>query len=303
MHDATSKRYDPVINLINKSLEKDQGNSYRAHLKELIMTQPDIYQQVDIGFRSHMGASLLGKKCRRDIWYSFRWVKEPKFEGRMVRLFNRGHMEEPRFIALLRQAGMHTWSANVDGSQFRFSNCNGHYGGSLDCVVKGVPGFEDIPMLSEFKTHSDKSFNKLVIGGVKAAKPEHWVQMNQYMGHYKLTKALYLAVNKNNDELYAEIVDFDQEEFDYDVGLAQSLSHTTKPPAKINKDPNFYLCRNCDHKDICHDNVPPTPTCRTCRNSRMVDGGKWNCSLQEGLELTKEMQYNGCGNRLPLLEI
>lgn len=302
-HDASSKCYQPVIDKINECLERDQGNAYRRELESLIMTQHDIYQQVDIGFRSHLGASLLGKKCKRDIWYSFRWVKEPKFEGRMIRLFNRGHMEEPRLVALLRQAGMTTWTATDQGKQFRFSNCNGHYGGSLDCVVKGVVGYEDIPMLSEFKTHSEKSFNKLVMVGVVNAKFEHFVQMNQYMGHYKLTHALYLAVNKNNDELYAEIVEFDEEAFNYDVTLAQTISHSKKLPTKINKDPNFWVCRYCDNLGICHKNEPIRPTCRTCQHVVMVDGGKWLCNLKDRIELSKEMQYNGCSSRIQLEEI
>ena len=302
-HDATTKCYKPVVDLINRCLEADQGNAYRAALKDAIMQQPDIYQQVDIGFRSHLGASLLGKKCRRDIWYSFRWVKEPKFEGRMVRLFNRGHMEEPRFIALLRQAGMQTWSANTDGTQFRFSNCNGHYGGSLDCVVMGVPEYEGIPMLAEFKTHSEKSFDKLESVGVQAAKWEHFIQMNQYMGHYKLKHGLYLAVNKNNDELYAEVVHFDEQIFDFDITLAQTVSHTKKPPMKINKDKNFWLCRYCDHSEICHSSADVVPSCRTCKHVDMRDGGKWVCLLQNNLELSKEKQYTGCNSRIPLVEM
>lgn len=302
-HDASPKIFQPIIDLINTKLESDQGNAYRAELKEAIMQQPDIYQQVDIGFRSHMGASLLGKKCKRDIWYSFRWVKEPSFEGRMVRLFNRGHMEEPRFIALLRQAGLQTWSANKDGTQFKFSNCNGHYGGSLDCVVKGVPQYPHTPMLSEFKTHSDKSFNKLMLVGVEAAKYEHFVQMNQYMGHYKLKMGLYMAVNKNNDELYAELVHFDEKIFDFDITLAQTISHSKRPPIKINKDKNYYVCKYCDHKDICHSNAAIFPSCRTCTKVDMQDGGKWICTALNNLELTKEMQYTGCEKRIPLAEI
>ena len=26
------------------------------------------------GFRSHLGASLIGKECERALWYDFRWV-------------------------------------------------------------------------------------------------------------------------------------------------------------------------------------------------------------------------------------
>ena len=36
-HDATTKCYKPVVDLINRCLEADQGNAYRAALKEAIM--------------------------------------------------------------------------------------------------------------------------------------------------------------------------------------------------------------------------------------------------------------------------
>ena len=28
----------------------------------------------DDGFRDHLGASIIGKECRRALWYDFRWV-------------------------------------------------------------------------------------------------------------------------------------------------------------------------------------------------------------------------------------
>ena len=301
--DASSKAYMPLLDLVEQCLQQDQGNRYRYELEQVIMEQKDIYQQKQIQFRSHMGASLLGKKCKRDIWYSFRWVKEPNFDGRMIRLFNRGHLEETRFIAILRQAGMQVWFTHSDGSQFAFSNCRGHYGGSLDSVVKGVPGYENIPMLGEYKTHSDKSFSKLVQLGVKSSKPEHWTQMNQYMGHYNLTHGLYMAVNKNDDQLYAEIITFDEEVFKFDVNLANTISHARKPPPKANNSPSFYLCKYCDFQDICHKKAPIKRTCRTCEHAVMEDGGAWSCSIQNNLILTKEMQYNGCGRYIKLEEL
>lgn len=56
--------------------------------------------------RSHLGASQIGKECARELWYNFRWVKTIKFDGRMHRLFNRGHKEEDRFCEWLRGAGI-----------------------------------------------------------------------------------------------------------------------------------------------------------------------------------------------------
>lgn len=55
--------------------------------------------------RWHLGASIIGGECWREIWYGFRWVYNKKFEGRLYRLFNRGHKEEFRFVEWLRGMG------------------------------------------------------------------------------------------------------------------------------------------------------------------------------------------------------
>lgn len=56
-------------------------------------------------FRTHLGASDIGHKCSRFIWYKFRWCFKVEFDGRMMRLFNRGHEEEHRFARWLTNAG------------------------------------------------------------------------------------------------------------------------------------------------------------------------------------------------------
>lgn len=292
--DIRCKNFEPLTNLINSCLEEDQGNAYRVALGKILPQLEDAYQEKDIQFRSHMGASLLGKQCKRDTWYSFNWVQESNFSGRMIRLFNRGHLEEGRFIALLQQAGIQTWFKKEDGGQFAFSNVRGHYGGSLDIVVKGVPEYEDIPMLCECKTHSDKSFTKVMQQGVADAKPEHLIQMNQYMGHYKLTKAVYFAINKNNDEIYCEIVEFNQANFDREVTIATSLVNRRTPPVRISKERSYYLCKNCDFRAICWENKEPQITCRTCKFVELEDGGKWSCRKHNIAILDKEMQYKAC---------
>jgi ribosomal protein S27E len=292
--DISCKNFEPLTKLINRKLEEDQGNAFRVALGQVLPQLEDAYQEKDIQFRSHMGASLLGKQCKRDVWYSFNWVKEQGFSGRMIRLFNRGHLEEGRFIALLQQAGIQTWFKKEDGGQFAFSNARGHYGGSLDIVVKGIPQFEDIPMLCECKTHSEKSFTKLMQVGVADAKPEHLIQMNQYMGHYSLSKAVYFAVNKNTDEIYCEIVDFNQTAFDRELVLATTLVNKRTPPSRISKERSYYLCKNCSYKEVCWNNVKPQITCRTCKFVEVADGGKWSCNKHNISILTKEMQYLGC---------
>lgn len=59
----------------------------------------------DDGHRTHLGASLIGRECSRYLWYVFRWVKSSSFDGRMQRLFQRGHREEAQMIAMLEGIG------------------------------------------------------------------------------------------------------------------------------------------------------------------------------------------------------
>lgn len=59
----------------------------------------------DNSFRDHLGGSMIGRACEREIWYGFRHASRPDFDGRMLRLFNRGHLEEPRFVKYIEMLG------------------------------------------------------------------------------------------------------------------------------------------------------------------------------------------------------
>lgn len=64
----------------------------------------------DDGFRWHLGASLIGHECQRYLFYVYRWCFKEEFDGRMQRLFNRGHREEERFIQYLEGVGFTVFS-------------------------------------------------------------------------------------------------------------------------------------------------------------------------------------------------
>jgi hypothetical protein len=55
--------------------------------------------------RPHLGASQIGNDCNRALWYSFRWAVWPHFDGRTLRLFDRGQREEAVFVEELRRIG------------------------------------------------------------------------------------------------------------------------------------------------------------------------------------------------------
>lgn len=295
-----------TMQAINDKMFADQGASFRANLRKLMPLAEDAYSTDTFPFRKHLGASLIGKDCGREIWYSWHWAKEVKFDARILRLFNRGHLEEPRCMALLMMINCEIWQFDTNGKQYRISDFFGHYGGGLDGVALGIPEFPDLPGLTEFKTHSDKSFNEVKAKGVLLAKPEHFQQMQQYIGYHKLTFGLYMAVNKNTDELYCEIVMFDKLYYEKYLQRAGTIVESKIPLEKITKNPKFYTCSYCDYKQICHGKDLPARNCRTCLHSEAYTGnnnGEWHCVnplnitvKRNPIILTKEEQLKGCDN-------
>lgn len=290
-----------TLEAINRSLEADQGARYREELGKAILECHDAFDPVyDPIPRTHLGASLIGRPCARQLWYTFYWAKYAKHEGRLLRLFNRGHLEEARFIALLRSAGLTTWHDTDDGTgkkhQFRISGHNGHYGGSLDGIGFGCP---DLPMgiycLLEFKTHSKKSFDKLAKVGVEKAKPEHAIQCNQYMGEWKLPFALYAAICKDNDDLHLEILEYDQYLHHSYFDRAGEIINSPEPPPKISESLAWFDCKFCEYKELCFFNGECEHNCRTCKNSCRGEKATWGCLLK-GSQLSKQAQYEGCSS-------
>jgi hypothetical protein len=232
----------------------------------------------DTGFRPHLGASQIGKSCERALWYDFRWTTPAGFPGRILRLFETGQLEEARIVRNLRRVGATVLEVDPEtGRQWRVEAHGGHFGGSLDAVALGLLEAPKTWHVVEFKTHSAKSFRELVAKGVAEAKPQHWAQMQVYMHLTGLTRAMYLAVCKDTDDLYVERVRADGEAAERLLAKAGRVIHAPRPPARISGDPAWFECRFCDHHDLCHGDAAAAVTCRSCLHSSAVEGG-WHCA-------------------------
>lgn len=289
--------------MIDEAIERDQGSAFRGWLGKVIPHMDDAYRQGEEPFRTHMGASLIGDECPKAIWYGFRWATRPKFSGRILRLFNRGHLEEARFIAMFLMIGCQVYQQDQNGKQFRISHAEGHFGGSGDGVCVGLPELApDQPCLLEFKTHSEKSFKELVAKGVREAKPQHFVQMQVYMRKMGIAIALYGAVNKNTDEIHLEYIKLEPEVGDQFLDRGEILVWMQEAPAGISKSPGFFKCRFCDHRPVCQMGAEPDLNCRTCHYAKPVPGAQWVCThaQQTGtgtpVVIDKAQQFLGCQN-------
>jgi hypothetical protein len=244
--------------------------------------------------RYHLGASEIADKCLRRIWYSFRWATKKAEEPKMVRLLNRGHLEEERFVSWLRAIGVEVWR-EIDGKRIRFVGYHGHFGGELDGVGRFGPISPD-PFLLEFKTHNDRNYKTLVANRVVDSFFSHFVQSQMYMGAYKLPNTMYMAINKNTDELFLQWFAFEPEVYQRFLDVAKFIIDAPEPPERISVDPNYWMCRFCEHRPVCHMRHEPQRNCRTCAHSTPCDNALWVCEQdpQNKFAIEKKIMLVGC---------
>lgn len=259
--------------------------------------------------RGYLGASQIGGPCERALWYGFRWCGEGEsFDGRMLRLFATGDLEEERFGADLRSIGCEVHLVDPDtGKQFAVSAVAGHFRGHMDGAALGVPEAPKTWHLLEFKTHNAKSFATLRAQSVAKAKPEHYAQMAVYMALGGLKRALYLAVNKDTDELYSERLRWEEVRPDAEALLARAerVVKAKFPPARLSDDRDHFQCRWCSYRELCHESTPPAPavplkvTCRSCVHAtpEMDGDGRWSCA-KKGKTLAVAEQERACPDHL-----
>jgi CRISPR/Cas system-associated exonuclease Cas4 (RecB family) len=278
-------------------------------------TTSAIYQhyedQRDEKQRGYLGPSVLGHECERALWYGFRWAtKGEEFGGRKLRLFATGHREEARVIDDLRAIGM-----EVDGQQIEIIALAGHFRGHVDGIVRGVIEAPKTAHVLEIKTHNEKSYAALFKSGVKKSKPAHYAQMQLYMHHLKIERALYVAVNKNDDQIYTERVRYEKVFSERLMERAARIVRTYTPPPKLHPDPSAreaFICGWCAFKGVCHEGEFAERNCRTCLSATPIlddpddsadlvatEGGKWHCGYHNMLR-TRAEQEAGCSKHLYL---
>lgn len=244
--------------------------------------------------RPHLGASLVGHPCDRFLWLTFRWAFTQSFDGRMLRLFKTGDLQEPRMSADLRAIGCEVSDGPAPGQQWRATAVDGHFGSSIDGAALGIAEAPKAWHLLEYKTHNARSFAELTRKGVQEAKPQHYAQMIVGMHLHGFKRAFYLAVNKDTDELYGERVHADPVEAMRLLARAERVIRASEPPERISQERSWYQCRMCPAHALCHADALAERNCRTCLHSSPAPDAKWTCAKHG----TCAPEMVGCGDHL-----
>lgn len=208
--------------------------------------------------RDYLGASRIGHHCLRALQYEFfNTPKDVPFEGRIYRIFHRGHHGEDWMAEWLRMAGFVLRTVGVDGRQFGFSTGKGRIRGHCDGVFVGGPEEQGpYPRLWECKVLGSKGWNKLDKQGLEKAYPEYFAQVQLYMAYLNLSEnpTLFTAMNADTMEVYDESVPFEpgraQELSDRAVTVIRACEGGELLP-RCAADEDCFSCRFCAYRTRC----------------------------------------------------
>ncbi len=250
------------------------------------------------GYKSHrLSASELSDNCSRRLWFKYRWSTGQKVDGRQARFFERGSLEEARWIGWLRGIGFEVWDIDPEAKpdarnkQFKMRACADHVGGYLDGI--GRTDLVGTPLLLEFKSLGTKSFIPLSHEGVVKHRPRYFGQMSSYGRHYNLKYALFCAINRNDDDIHIEVVELNFDLADDLLRKAEDIIRSQTPPARLAESPTYYECKTCDFCEICHNKAPMNKSCRTCVNGSPIEGAKWKCNKWDAV-IPYDTEETGC---------
>src|SRR6185312_3752331 len=133
----------------------------------------------------------------------------------------------------------------------------------------------------------------------------HYAQMMLYMHHTGINRALYIAVNKNDDALYTERVKYDAAVAMRLMARGQRIVTSDDAPARLHEDVKSkaaYACQWCSALSICHEGAFARRNCRTCISASFETGAVVRCTLKDKV-LSYAEQQAGCGEHryLPAL--
>lgn len=255
-----------------------------------------------------LGASSIGEECTRKTFFDWRVYLHEHIRGQILRLFDTGFIQESRVIKDLRQAGFPVWDIDPEtGKQYKFLHESGHLVAKVDGIIKEVPGAEKTPHLIEIKSHNDSNFKSLLKKtSVLAAMPAHYAQMQVGMWLGGFSRALYAAVNKNDENYYFERVYRDDKAIEKIENKVETLMDATLTPAGISESQSAFGCKFCPYKgdkdkgipNVCAGEPSPLKHCRTCIRSQPIANGEWVCSLMD-ITLTQDAQQKGCEHHRP----
>jgi CRISPR/Cas system-associated exonuclease Cas4 (RecB family) len=200
--------------------------------------------------RTYIGASSIGHKCNRFLWYQLKGLESDQVPSNIQITFDIGKKLESLILNYLEKSGLNIVRPETSNNFLFYQDIETPiFQGHADAVL--LSEYHD-PIIIEIKTAKNSSFSKFVKHGLKAWNEIYYAQLQAYMGMSGYKQSILLALNKDSSELHHECVDYDNNYYNELKTKAKIISECNEPPPKINNNAIFLICNRCKFKKVCH---------------------------------------------------
>lgn len=183
--------------------------------------------------------------------------------------------------------------------QYSFSAIKRHMNGNLDGYARHPVYSLGLWYLTEYKEYNTKRFSALTRKSVKEIDYDYYVQIVLYMQAHDLPRCVFVAINKNDDDVHIEIIERDDATANAYMATANSIVYSKVRPARFAESAAHHVCKMCDYLDICHHGVKVEINCRSCLNCIPEDDGRFYCQKWQALIPNKQAILAGCPEHQP----
>jgi hypothetical protein len=211
--------------------------------------------------RPYLGASGIGDKCERKIWYRYTGATAKPMQYSGCYAVEDGHKTEDLIASRLRLVpGLQLWTVDENGRQFGFSDHNKNFRGHIDGVILGLYQAPSTPHIWEHKAVNDKKFayfEKLRDKHGEKETLRHWdwtyfVQGQIYM-HYFDMKRHYITISTpGGRKITSARTEYDGDIAKAHIAKARRIIEAKEPPPRMNENPSWYECKWCPFHGVCH---------------------------------------------------
>lgn len=195
--------------------------------------------------RQYIGASQIGHKCDRAIWYAFNGFEKECDSVKMQKVYDAGRIFENLILDYIIAGGIIVEGIERACEDEEIPMFRGHMDGVLM-----LPNQD--PIVLELKTSKASSFARFVQHGLMAWAPQYYDQLQSYMGMTGYKNGVLVAINKDSSELHEEWVKFDEIHYASIKEKVKRIINASETPEKINRSPLFYVCQMCNFRRVCH---------------------------------------------------
>lgn len=184
--------------------------------------------------------------------------------------------------------------------QYKVTDFDGHMSGYFD--GQGMhPDYTDNQwIMLEYKTYSTKRFVALCKAGVQKNDYEYYVQVQLGLKKLNLPWCLFLAENKNDDDIYPEVILRDEATADRHLTTAHTIITSKARPARFAQTPAHHVCKTCDYVGVCHKNETPARNCRSCIHATAAEKGKFRCEKWNAIIPGEKEMLAACPQHEPI---